>query len=88
MLFMKRVLTICLATLTLLSFSVMDTYAAEGPVIGETVLVDESGVKITATELLITATAAELTLTLENNTSKGLIFVPQAITATPSMVTW
>lgn len=72
--FMKRVLTICLAALTLLSFSVMDTYAAEVPVIGETILVDESDIKITATELVITDSAAELTLTLENNTSKALSF--------------
>lgn len=72
--FMKKALAVCLAALTLLSFSVISAHAAEGPTIEETTLVDESDVKITATELEVTDRAAELTLTLENNTAQNLTF--------------
>ena len=43
--------------------------------LGETVLVDEDGVKITATGLTYTAHSADLALTIENNSSKNLSFV-------------
>lgn len=43
--------------------------------IEETVLVDESGVKITAKELTYSNYAAELTLVIENNSDKDLSFI-------------
>lgn len=43
--------------------------------LAETVLVDEGGVKITATGLTYTAYSAELALTIENNSGKNLSFV-------------
>lgn len=43
--------------------------------IEETVLVDENDVKITATELSYTGYSAELSLLIENNTSKNLSFI-------------
>ena len=43
--------------------------------LGETVLVDEDGVKITATGLTYTAHSADLALTIENNSGKNLSFV-------------
>ena len=44
-------------------------------VLAETVLVDEGGVKITATGLNYTAYSADLALTIENNSGKDLSFV-------------
>ena len=70
----KRTLTVCLTMLMLFSLPAVSAYAADEPLIEETVLVDESDVKITATELDLTSTAAELTLALENNTDKNLTF--------------
>ena len=46
----------------------------EQATIGETVLVDEKDVKITATELTYTGYSAELTLLLENNSDADLSF--------------
>ena len=43
--------------------------------LAETVLVDEGGVKITATGLTYTAYSADLGLTIENNSGKDLSFV-------------
>lgn len=71
---MKKTLAVCLAALMLFSLSAVGASAADGPTIEETVLVDESDVKITATKLEVTGTAAEITLTLENNTDKSLTF--------------
>ena len=47
--------------------------------IEETVLVDESGVKITAKELTYGNYAAELTLVIENNSDKDLSFIANSI---------
>lgn len=47
--------------------------------IEETVLVDESGVKITAKELTYSNYAAELTLVIENNSDKGLSFIANSV---------
>lgn len=41
----------------------------------ETILVNESGIKITATSLIYTAYSADLALTIENNSGKDLSFV-------------
>ena len=71
---MKKTLAVCLAALMLFSLSAVGASAADGPTIEETVLVDESDVKITATKLEVTGTAAEITLTLENNSDKSLTF--------------
>ena len=43
--------------------------------LNETVLVDDGGVKITATGLTYTAYSADLALTIENNSGKDLSFV-------------
>lgn len=47
--------------------------------IEETVLVDESGVKITAKELTYSNYAAELTLVIENNSDKDLSFIANSV---------
>ena len=47
--------------------------------IEETVLVDENGVKITATELVYGNFAAELTLVIENNSDKDLSFIANSV---------
>lgn len=47
--------------------------------IEETVLVDENGVKITATELAYGNYAAELTLVIENNSDKNLSFIANSV---------
>ncbi len=47
--------------------------------IEETVLVDENGVKITATELTYGNYAAELTLIIENNSDKDLSFIANSV---------
>ena len=41
----------------------------------ETILVDENGVKITATELTYTSYTADLAITIENNSGKDLSFI-------------
>lgn len=43
--------------------------------IDETVLYDENGIKITATDLIYNSSSAELKLTIENGTDKNLSFV-------------
>lgn len=52
------------------ALGLFDTSAA----LAETVLVDEGGVKITATGLTYTAYSADLALTIENNSGKDLSF--------------
>ena len=47
---------------------------APSATIEETVLVDESDVKITATDLSYTKRAVEVNLSIENNTNKNLSF--------------
>ena len=47
--------------------------------IEETVLVDESGVKITAKELTYSNYAAELILVIENNSDKDLSFIANSV---------
>ena len=51
----------------------------KGATIEETVLVDENGVKITATELTYGNYAAELTLVIENNSDKDLSFIANSV---------
>lgn len=51
----------------------------KGATIEETVLVDENGVKITATELTYGNYAAELTLVIENNADKDLSFIANSV---------
>lgn len=51
----------------------------KGATIEETVLVDENGVKITATELTYGNYAAELTLVIENNSGKDLSFIANSV---------
>ena len=48
-------------------------------VIEETVLVDEDGVKITATELTYGRNAAEISLLIENSTEKDLSFICESV---------
>ncbi len=54
------------------------TFSMKGT-IEETVLVDEKGVKITATELTFERNGVELTLLFENNTDKKLSFTTGTI---------
>lgn len=70
----KKAMAVCLAALMLFSFSAVGVFAAEGPTIEETVLVDESNIKITASAFEVTDNYAELMLTFENNTDKNLSF--------------
>lgn len=51
----------------------------KGAAIEETVLVDENGVKITATELTYGNYAAELALVIENNSDKDLSFIANSV---------
>ena len=51
----------------------------KGATIEETVLVDENGVRITATELTYGNYAAELTLVIENNSDKDLSFIANSV---------
>lgn len=51
----------------------------KGAAIEETVLVDENGVKITATELTYSNYAAELKLVFENNSDKDLSFISNSV---------
>ena len=51
----------------------------KGATIEETVLVDENGVKITATELTYGNYAAELTLVIENSSDKDLSFIANSV---------
>ena len=45
----------------------------------ETVMLDEGGVKITATGLIYSSYAAELDLTIENNSGKDLSFISESV---------
>lgn len=51
----------------------------KGATIEETVLVDENGVKITATELTYGNYSAEVALLIENNSDKDLSFIANSI---------
>ncbi len=51
----------------------------KGATIEETILVDESGVKITATELTYGNYSAELELVIENNSDKDLSFIANSV---------
>lgn len=54
------------------------SFSCEG-IIEETVMVDESDIKITATDLCYTDYAVQLNLTIENNSDKDLSFVSGSI---------
>ena len=72
---MKRTLAAILVLMLLLPLAGFSSNMfSQQAAIEETVLVDESGVKITATELTYTDYAAELALLIENNSEEDLSF--------------